>query len=249
LRKDRSRELKDAKDAHEEQRDDIQEQLAERLDEESENLKERRQEAQEAHDQQLADAREADRQRLEDMAADFALRKAREDEDRALRLARLAEDHQLQLDEMARAHADEMARIATEAAEELAKRNEAFEIEMNELGKHFSARKKAEDEFQRNSLETFRNYLSALESEYARRLASIHPSGADPYADRDNSFANPNFNVPYNPVPGWRANSGMSSNTTRNVTIGDIHIDADGLSRGEARTLIVEVVTDILEDQ
>jgi hypothetical protein len=248
LRKDRARELKDAKDAHKEQRDDLQEQLQERIQEESENLAERRQQAQEAHDRQNADAKEADEQRIRDMNADFEERKRREDEDRAIRLGRMAEDHRERLDEMGRQHRQDLEQIATQQQEKRAKIEEEFnkESKLNDAWIKENARVAA------SAIADFTAVadagaraarLIAMGLHGVSSLPGDHSSGADPYADRDNSFANSNFNVPYNPVPGWRANSGMSSNTTRNQTINaNITINGDGLNEREVAEKVIEML-------
>lgn len=202
LQRDFALQEKEAKESHDEQRKELQEQLAERIADEEKALEKSNRQAQEAHDRQLADAREADRLRLEDMKADFAQRKEQEDEDRAIRLQDLAQDHADQLAEQDRAHGARIQQINDHAKEEREALDLAHKEEMIELGV-------------RND-----KWLQELERmERARRRiydevwnpSSV--SGLPPGATLPSNNMRPNSAIPpvnYNPVPNWQ-NSGRSS--------------------------------------
>jgi hypothetical protein len=124
-----ARQEKDAKEAHDEQRAELQEQLQERIDQENESYAERLQDEakaldksirqqQEAHSRQLAEQADNDRLRIEDMKQAFADQKAQEDIERGIRLQRQAEDHNDQLIEMDRTHGERVAQIIRHAQEE-----------------------------------------------------------------------------------------------------------------------------------
>lgn len=132
-RKRFARESKDAKDAHDEQRSDLQEQLDERIDDENQALVKSIRQAQEAHERQLAEGRENDRQRIEEMKADFTKRKAEEDADRAIRAGDRAQDHADQLAEMDRTHGERLNQIRTQALKERIQHDLDHEAEMVRL--------------------------------------------------------------------------------------------------------------------
>lgn len=117
------RQSEDAKDAHDEQVSDLQEQIAERLDQERK-----------AHERQLQDNRDADAQRLADMQEAFVEQRQQEEEDRRIRLERQAQDHVDQLAEMDRAQGERLAQIAQHEAEERKAAEDAHLQEMAELG-------------------------------------------------------------------------------------------------------------------
>lgn len=119
-RKRYAREREDSKEAHDKQRDDLNEQLDERIADENKALQKSIDNANEAHQRQLADQREADRLRIEEMRAEHVKRKALEDADRALRLQDMADDHRDQLAEMDRAQGERIAQLNRHAAEERA---------------------------------------------------------------------------------------------------------------------------------
>jgi hypothetical protein len=129
-----ARESKDAEEAHDEQRDELNKQLQERLDDEAKALEKSIRQQQEAYARQLEDARENDRLRIADMKADFAERKEQEDADRATRLADQAADHAAQLVEMDTARGERIAQIRTHAAEERTQLDEEANKELAALG-------------------------------------------------------------------------------------------------------------------
>lgn len=235
-----ARENSDAKEAHTEQRDDLQEQLDERIADENESLAKSIANAQEAHQRQLEDAREADAQREADMLADFEARKVLEDEDRALRLSRMAEDHQDQMDEMARQHALDLEQIRIDKAAERDEVQKQFDLDMQEtIGRN--AKQQAEfDRLTSAAMASAGAFFDYIDRK-AANLPMGHAARADPYVDRPmvpgSSITLP---TPYNPVPGWER--------SRTVNIGNLQIDADGLNRQEARELIVEVLMEVIED-
>lgn len=207
-RKRWARENSDAKEAHDKQRDDLQEQLDERIADENEALAKSIANAKEAHDRQLADQREADRLRIEDMKADFAKRKEQEDADRAIRLGDMAQDHQDQLTEMDRAHALRLAQINIHAQDErdeldlkhkeamiaLGVRNDAWIAELERVEK---ARKKVYDDV------------------WGTGAMTGHPSEADPYIGRTSVRASSS----YPPATGQSA-----VGNSRTTSIGGVQI-------------------------
>lgn len=234
LRKDRARQLKDAKDAHDEQRSDLQEQLDERINDEKEAHEERRQDAQEAFARQLADAREADRQRQEDMQADFDLRQTREDKDRETRLRRMGEDFRLQLDELARQHALRIQQIGEQQARERTKLGEEFNKALNEAGIRNDAWIK---ENNRVTDAAVADYTRATQAAAANAawLAQIAAGGGVNFP----SLANPNLNL-VRPIPG-PSNNTPTGGWGREITI---NIYGDGLNERQ----VVELMVDKLEE-
>jgi hypothetical protein len=178
-----------AKEAHDEQRSDLQEQLAERIADERENLDDRIKQAQEAHDRQLKDARDADDERIRDMQDDFDERKRIEDEDRRIRLERMAEDHDAQLDEMARQHGLRIQQIADQAQEERDQQQTQFNKALAAAGIQNDAWIK---ENQRVTNQMILDW-TRVHGTVARQAAALlnlvsqggsHPSMADPYINR-----------------------------------------------------------------
>jgi len=128
------RQQADADEAHREQIDKLNDQLAERTQKEQQNLAERIAQEQRANAKRLAEAKAADDQRIADMREEFARRLAEEDADRAIRLARMAEDHAAQLAQQAAAQAERLAQIDRHAAEERKAAEDAHLKQMQELG-------------------------------------------------------------------------------------------------------------------
>lgn len=231
LRKDRARELKDRKDAHDEQKRDLKDQLAERLDDERNALNKSIANANEAHQQQLEEAREADARRLADMQADFILRQQREDEDRAVRLQRMAEDHQDQLAEMDRAHADRIAQISRHAAEERKQLDFEHKQAMIELGVRNEAWLKEVEDFEKKRKKIYES-VWGLEA-FMQSLPPGHPAQGDPYTDR----VLPAGNGVSFPVPVGAA-SGMGN---RSVSVGQVAITVNGAPGQSAYDIGAEV--------
>lgn len=212
-RKRFARQSKDAEDAHDEQRDDLKEQLAERIEDENKALAKSIANANEAHARQLEDARKADQQRIEDMKADFEERKRREDEDREIRLRRLADDHQARLDEMARQHQLDLEQIATQKAEQRAKIEEEFNKESKLNDAWIKENKRVAD----NAIADFTRAMDniALKAAGLLGLSAMtgdsrgHPFTADPYVDRPM-------------VPG------SSMTLSRSVSVGTVAITVNG---------------------
>lgn len=209
LRKDRAKELQDRKEAHKEQRDDLQEQLDERIDDENKALAKSIENARDAHQRQLDDAREADRLRLEDMREDFEERKRREDEDRAINLERMAEDHQDQLAEMARQHALDLAQIDQQEQEKRTKVQTAFEDALAELGIMTAAWIK---ENKRVTDAAIADYMRATNA-IALMAAGLNPAGAGAGGSHP-SLADPYIGLTLPP----------SISNSRNVDIGGVQI-------------------------
>lgn len=243
LRKDRARQLKDAEEAHEEQRDDLQKQLQERIDDENEALAKIIAQANEARARQLEDGRKADEQRIIDMQADFAERKRREDEDRVIRLTRLADDHQARLDEMARQHQLDLDQIGIHEQEKRDKIEEEFNKESKLNDAWIKENKRVAD----NAILDFTRAMDNIALRAAGLLGLTamtggsrgHPSTADPYVDRPmvpgSSIA---YTPPYNPRGGWEASR------TVNIQPGGIVINGDGLNEQE----VVEILVNRLEE-
>lgn len=179
LRKDRARQLQDAKKANQEQKSDLKEQLEERIKDEQEALDKRTRQAQEAFDRQLADARQADEERLADMQADQALRQQREDEDRATRLRRMAEDHNLQLAELARQNALRLTQIDEQEALELAKEKEAFGDSLAGLGIFTDAWLARQRRWQAEGLVLLNEYIEAQKRLFMGNVQG--PAPKNPY--------------------------------------------------------------------
>lgn len=184
-----AQESRDAEEAHNEQRSDLQEQLQERLQDEKDNLDKRIRQAQEAHNEQLKDAREADDQRIQDMTADFEERKTLEDEDRAIRLERMAEDHREQLDEMARQHAQRIQQIAEHAQEERDQQAIQHNKALEALGLQTDAWIKQNQRVTNQMILDWTRVHGTVAQQAAALLNLVqqggsHPSMADPYIDR-----------------------------------------------------------------
>jgi hypothetical protein len=235
-----ARQSKDAKEAHEEQRDDLNKQLQKRIDDEKENLEERTRQAQEAFDRQIEDAREADQQRIDDEKADQDLRKIREDEDRATRLTRMGEDHQDQLDELARQHALNLEQIATQKAEERAKLQEEFGKALHEAGIINSAWIKENNRVINAAIEDYTRLTNAIALAAAGlvgtgALGYSHPSLADPYVDR--------------PMPaGSSIYTGAGILKMLNINTGAIVINGDGLNEQQVADKVIEGIADFFEE-
>jgi hypothetical protein len=206
--KNYKRQEEDAKEAYDEQRTDLEEQLQERIDQENESYAERLEDEREALDKrirqaneaaqrQLDDARENDALRIQDMTDDFEKRKILEDEDRATRLIRMAQDHQDQMDEMARQHALNLQQIADQEQEERDKVEEEFVKEMAALGVRTAAyveklrQKELEAEYAFDKWWAHVN--GVLLGEYA--LQGSHPSMSDPYTNREAPRGNTTFSA------------------------------------------------------
>jgi hypothetical protein len=238
-RKRWARESSDAKEAHDEQRDDLQEQLQERIDDENKALAKSIANAQEAHDRQLEDAREADAEREADMLADFEARKVREDEDRALRLQRMAEDHQARLDEMARQHQLDLEQIRIDEAAERALIEEESAKALVEAGVRNDKWIKENERVTQRAIEDYDRVQSNLALMAARMVGLTaltggsrgHPSTADPYVN--------------DPYYTGRSPGG----TTLKTVNAQINITGDGMNEREVGEKMVEVLIDWLENQ
>ncbi|MCC6454209.1 MAG: hypothetical protein IT328_04650 [Caldilineaceae bacterium] len=204
---------KDAKDAYDERRSDLQEQLQERIEEEKESLAKSIAQQQAAHAQQLADQAENNRLRIEEMKAAQVEQQGIEDEDRAVRLGRMAEDHEAQLAEMARAHGERIAQINAQEQEQLTALANAHNARMVKLGEQLTAYEKMEKEYQKNALERWENYYKALEA------ASRPPVEAAPYADR------PSF------LPGFASGGPVNRDMVARVHQGEYVLNAQTVDR------------------
>lgn len=254
LRKGRARELKDAQQAHEEQRRDLDEQLQERLDDEAESLDKSIRQQREAYDRQLQDAREADAERLADMQADFAKRQEQEDVDRAIRLQRQAQDHDRQLAEMDREHASRLAQIHIHAQDERDELDMQHKLELKRLK---AANDEMLKEIERVEKARRKIYDDVWELDPAGRRAS-HPSENDPYIGR---------NLPGYAMGGYVPRTGLAmlhagetvlpasqswnmGGSRGPISIGEISIAIAGttdMGPGELRPMIYEVLVDALE--
>lgn len=199
----------DAKQAHDDQRDKIAEQLQERLDDEAKNLAKSIRQQNEAYDRQLADARENDALRLEEMQADFAKRQEQEDIDRGIRLERMAIDHDDQMAEMERAQGERIQQIQTHAAEERAQMDDEHKRALKDLGvrnqQWIDEIKRADDA----ALEELDRLL------YPVRVWMNHPSGILPTPD----------GLPLNGMGGANAvppAASAAGGTSINRTVGNI---------------------------
>jgi hypothetical protein len=184
-----AQEAKDAKEAHDDQRSDLQEQLQKRIADERENLDKRIKQANDAAQRQLEDARDADEERIKDMQADFAERIKIEDEDRAIRLERMAQDHNDQLGEMARQHSLRLQQIADHAREERQQNQEQFNIALNELGLQTDAWIKENQRVTNQIILDWTRVHGTVAQQAAALLNLVsqggsHPSNADPYINR-----------------------------------------------------------------
>jgi hypothetical protein len=237
LRKDRRRELEERKDSYDEQRSDLQEQLAKRIVEENEALDKSTRLQQEAHDRQLEDARQADAERLADMQADFAKRKEQEDADRATRLADRAADHAEQVAEMDRAHIERMNDIKRQAAEARSQQRIDAQEALLELGVQNEAWQKAMDAREQ-----------ALEKMWDKFMGHVEAS----FGPMQGPQARPGFDSLLNP-PAFLApgTAGASSAGGRNISVGAISVTIAGapnLSTDAWRGLIREEIVNALEE-
>lgn len=239
LRKDRARELEDRKEAHEEQRSDLQEQLHEREREERDSLARR-----------IDEQRENDALRIEEMKAAFEESRIQEDEERAIRLGRQAEDHGDQLDELDRVHGERLQQIIDQAAKERDQFTEQSNIFLEEVGIH---NQKWLDEQGKINAGVIRRHEELLEAQRRALLGSYgqkpgFPSLADPYkhvapvpsttfsAPVPGSMLVPPPSSTYNPRGGWE------SSRTINIHPGAIVIQGDGLNEREVVELLVETL-------
>jgi hypothetical protein len=129
-----ARESQDAKEAHEEQKDDLEKALAERIRDEQEALEKSNRQRRESFARQQDQQHEEDARRIVEMTEDFEEQRRLADEDRAINLARMAIDHADQLAEMDRQHALDLAQISEHERESRAQLEEDFQIALNELG-------------------------------------------------------------------------------------------------------------------
>jgi hypothetical protein len=175
-----SRESRDAEEAHEEQRSDLQKQLDKRIEDEQKSLAKSIAQQQEAHNFQLEQSRAADERRIEDMHEQFGRQKELEDEDRRLRLERMAADHQDQLDEMGRQHALDMAQIEIDAAESRTQEQEQHEKALAALGvsteKWIAENKRVTDA----AIREFDRWFKTINDAFAEENAALGPP-TDPH--------------------------------------------------------------------
>jgi hypothetical protein len=144
-------ESRNAKEGYDEQRGNLQDQLADRIAQE-----------QEAHAEQLADAKRADERRIEDMRSAFEEQKQLEDEDRAIQLQRQAEDHARQLAQQDAAQAERLAQINRQAAQERQAIDESFTQQLNDLGIYYDGWQAIQDAAQARSLKAFDEWWEEL---------------------------------------------------------------------------------------
>ncbi len=144
--------INQANEAHQRQVDDEKEALQTRIDD-----------ANDAYTRQLADAKAADAQRITDMAAHFAEQKTREDADQVDRMTRMANDHTAEMTQMDTEHGERITQIGTHAQDERDALQDAFELQMTDLGDHNTAWKTAQDNFQADALSSYQDMLEAQE--------------------------------------------------------------------------------------
>lgn len=129
-----------------------------RIAKEKEQINQRVQDEIDANDKRIQEGRKNDLQRMADLQESFAEQKAQEDEDRAIRLQRMAEDHTAQLAQMDAAQGQRLAQIDQHAAQERNELNEAFQKQLEEAGIHDDAWLKLQQQFQDESLKSFKDY-------------------------------------------------------------------------------------------
>lgn len=232
-------EAKEAKDAHDEQKQDIQAQLDERLDDEAKSLAKSIAQSRETNQRRVEEQAENDRLRIEEMKAAFEAQKVEEDAQRAIQLGRRAEDHEAQLTEMATAQAERIQQIKDHAQEERDQFTEESNAFLEEVGIHNQAWL---DEQEKINKGVIRRHEELLE---AQRRALLNPMGQTPAFP---SLANPYQYVP--PVP-IVPSGGASTSSSRSVTMGDLHLTIIGgadMSRNEFRDAVYDALVELTED-
>lgn len=219
-----ARQQKDAEEAHEDQRKEIQESLQERIDQQRK-----------AAERQLEEARKADRQRLDDMRAALEQQRADEDEDRAIRKSRAEEDFQHQLEQQDIEQGLRIQQIRDNAAEQRTALQQAFNDEMIALGLHNIAveteRKRAQDA-ELKAIEPFTKAWFGTIREAMEAAMAGQPIQGPP--------TQPSFRLD-------------SFNTSRSAPMRTVHIDnvnissAPNMSRTELHGLVVEAMVEALE--
>lgn len=138
LQRNAARQEEEAKEAHDDQRKKIQEQLDERIDDERKSLAKSIAQQKESYDRQLQQSRDADAQRIQDMKDDLKKRQDQEDTDYDIRMERLARDHDEQLAEMDRVHNDRITQIQKQGDADLAALADQHKRQIDELQDHHS---------------------------------------------------------------------------------------------------------------
>lgn len=255
-RKRWARESSDAKEAHDEQRDDLQKQLAERIDDENKSLEKSIRQAQEAHDRQLADARAADAERIDDMKADFIKRKAEEDADRAIRNQDRAIDHADQLTAMDTQHGLRIDQIKRHAEDERIQLDEQADAALKALG----IKNKAYDDMiaRREAYweKMWDKFTGHVETSLGGSLPPGFSMGEDsiiPGFARGGPVARTGLALLHRgefvmPAPAMAMASGMGG-SSRSVTVGDIHVNVGGSnsSAGDIAAAVRDEMTRVLE--
>lgn len=234
-------EAKEAKEAHDEQKQDIGKQLAERLDDEAKSLAKSIRQQQEANQRRVEEQAENDALRIEEMRANFEAQKVEEDAQRAISLARRAEDHATQLAEMATAQAERIQQIKDHAEEERIQFTEESNKFLEEVGIHNQAWL---DEQERINDGVIKLHTELLEQQRRALLTPGHPSLADPYVDRAMISGS---SIPPVMTPGM----GSIQGSTRSLSVGDITVNVLGstnMNRNELYDIVYGAIADVMED-
>lgn len=223
LRKDRARELQDRKEAHEEQRSNLQDQLAERESEERDSLQ-----------RSIEEQRENDRLRIDEMKANFEAQKVQEDEERAIRLERQAEDHQSQLDQLDEAHSERIQQIKDHAQAERDQFTQESNTFLEAVGIHNQKWLNEQEKINDGVIKLHQQLLD--QQRWVMTLPPGHPSLNDPYTEREMV---PGSSIAPKLTPGMGS---IHNSRTVNVAPGAIVINGDGLNEEEVAELIVHML-------
>lgn len=170
LRKDRAKALQEAKESHEEQRADLQEQLKERLDEEARSLEKSIRQQREAHQRQLEEQAENDRLRIEEMRAAFEDQKAQEDIERGIMIQRRADDHAARLVEFDAQQADRIQQIKDQAQEQRDEIDKQFEKDMDAAGIRTKAYEERQKALEKIATDSFDRWWAHVNNEISGRV-------------------------------------------------------------------------------
>lgn len=135
----------DAKDAHDKQIKDNNDQLKERLDDEAKSLAKSLKQQQDAYDRQIAEGRANDALRLADMKETFTKQQAREAEDHGIQVTQRAQDQADELTAMDTQHNLRLEQIANHAQADRNALDEQAKIDLLALGVRNDAWQKAAD--------------------------------------------------------------------------------------------------------
>lgn len=240
-----ARQETEAKEAHDEQRNDLKAQLQERLDQESDSLDKSIRQQQDAHQRRLDEQAENDRLRIQEMKDAFAEQIAQEDVERGIMLDRRLEDHNAALLEMERAQGERLIQMREQEAEALAEANKAYDLRLQAEGVHNA---KLEAEQLRHQVIAEKNYAAHLDALDAivKGRAQGAPEGPQPQHPMITPGGFPSLVppvAPYNP-----AGSSSSVRTSSiNIHPGAIVIQ-EATRLGQTKQEVWEAMIEFMEE-